>query len=148
MTEHDGDIPDPGDVGAFNRSIVDEFRANNGHVPRVPGGAGLLLHTTGAKSGEPRLTPLAYLGVENGWVVAGSWLGSDRDPAWVHNLRANERARVEVGTDQHDVIARELPPGERDALFATFAQRAPVLARHQQHTDRVIPLFELRRTTP
>ncbi|WP_193044888.1 nitroreductase/quinone reductase family protein [Mycolicibacterium baixiangningiae] len=150
MTELDKDAltADPEALGAFNRRIVEEFRTNAGDVPSVPGGALLLLHTTGAKSGEPRLTPLAYLDVEHGWVVPGSSLGSDKNPAWVHNLRANPQARVEVGTDEYDVIARELHDGEREALFAAFAQRAPALAQHQQHTERVIPLFELRRTTP
>jgi F420H(2)-dependent quinone reductase len=50
----------------FNRGIVDEFRANDGKVGGLPGGTLLLLRTTGAKSGKPRLTPLAYLPIEGG----------------------------------------------------------------------------------
>lgn len=149
MTELDKNplATDPEALDAFNRRIVDEFRANDGHVPAVPGGAALLLHTTGARTGKTRLTPLAYLCVDGGWVVAGSFLGSDKDPAWVHNLRADPHARVEIGTARHDVIARELHSDERDTLFVRFAQQAPVLAQHQQRTDRVIPVFELRRKT-
>lgn len=45
------DIPDTGTINAFNQSIIDEFRANDGKVGGQFEGADLLLlHTTGAKS--------------------------------------------------------------------------------------------------
>ena len=54
-------IPDADTMKAFNKSIVDEFRANGGKVGGPFEGATLLLlTTTGAKSGQPRLAPLAY----------------------------------------------------------------------------------------
>lgn len=57
MTEH---LPDTDTINAFNRAIVDEFRANGGKVGGQFEGANLLLlHTTGAKSGQPRVSPLA-----------------------------------------------------------------------------------------
>ncbi len=84
---------------AFNNNIVDEFRANGGKVGGPFEGADLLLlTTTGAKSGEPRLAPLAYLSVDGKTIIIGSYAGADIHPAWVHNLRANPRAHVEVGT--------------------------------------------------
>lgn len=132
-------------LDGFNSGIVDEFRANGGKVAALPGGEVLLLHTTGAKSGKPRLSPLAYLTVDDRTLVAGSFLGAATDPSWVHNLRANPRARIEVGTGGYDVIARELPPAERDELYPRAAQVAPVLADYQAKTGRVIPLFELTR---
>jgi deazaflavin-dependent oxidoreductase (nitroreductase family) len=79
-------------------------------------------------------------------LIVGCYLGAPKDPAWVRNLRANERARLEVGTDGYDVVARELPRDERDELFLRLTQLAPVLADYQAKTDRVIPLFE--RTSP
>jgi F420H(2)-dependent quinone reductase len=46
---------------AFNAGIVDQFRANGGKAGGQHQGANLLLlTTTGAKSGQPRLVPLAY----------------------------------------------------------------------------------------
>jgi deazaflavin-dependent oxidoreductase (nitroreductase family) len=130
----------------FNRSMIDEFRANGGEVAGLPGGALLLLHTTGARSGLARVTPLAYVTVDGRMLVVGSYLGSPTAPAWVHNLRATPAARIEVGTDTHDVVARELPREERDALWARVVEQAPVLAGYQAGTDRVIPLFELTRS--
>ncbi|MDT7764861.1 MAG: hypothetical protein QOC63_4281 [Mycobacterium sp.] len=130
-------------LDGFNRGIVEQFRTNGGNVEGLPGGTVLLLHTTGAKSGKPRLSPLAYFSIDGRMLIVGSYLGAPKDPAWVHNLRANQRARVEVGTDAYDVVAHELPREERDELFLRLTQLAPVFADYQTKTDRVIPLFEL-----
>ncbi|AFJ36245.1 MULTISPECIES: nitroreductase family deazaflavin-dependent oxidoreductase [Mycobacterium] len=144
MTEH---LPDTDTINAFNRAIVDEFRANGGKVGGQFEGANLLLlHTTGAKSGQPRVSPLAYFDIDGKLIVIGSFAGAPVSPAWVHNLRANPSARVEVGTDAFDVTARELPTDERDALFDKVTAAAPGFAEYQAKTSRVIPLFELIRT--
>lgn len=129
----------------LNRGIVDEFRANDGKVAGFGVGNLLLLHTTGAKSGEPRLSPLAYLTVDDKILIVGSYAGAPKNPAWVHNLRANPKARVEVGTESYAVTARELPPDERDATYPKIAALAPVFAEYQANTSRAIPLFELTR---
>jgi deazaflavin-dependent oxidoreductase (nitroreductase family) len=120
----------------FNDNIVHEFRANDG----VVGGP-----VAGDKSGQPRLSPLAYLTVEGKMLIVGSYAGAPKDPAWVHNLRANPAAHVEVGTESYDVIARELPRNERDALFDKLVELTPVFGEYQAKTSRVIPLFELQR---
>ena len=113
-------IPDVNTLKAFNAGIVDEFRANGGRVSGQHQGANLLLlTTTGAKSGEPRLAPLAYLPIDGKMLI----VGADTDPAWVHNLRANPRAHIEVGTESFDVIARELPSAERDEIFPRSPRR-------------------------
>ena len=97
---------------AFNKSIVDEFRTNDGKVGGQFEGANLLLlTTTGAKSGQPRLAPLAYFTIDGKTIIIGSKAGADTNPDWVHNLRANPRAHIEVGTDAYDVTSRELPHG-------------------------------------
>src|SRR3981081_1107851 len=51
--------PDTETVKAFNDKIAAEFRANNGKVGAFEGTELLLLTTTGAKSGQPRLSPLS-----------------------------------------------------------------------------------------
>jgi hypothetical protein len=125
MTE----IPDTATINAFNTSIIDEFRSNDGKVGGQFEGANLLLlHTTGAKSGQPRISPLAYFRVDGKLIIIGSFAGAPVSPAWVHNLRANPAARVEIGTDAFDKVAAA----------------APGFAEYQSKTSRVIPLFELR----
>ena len=97
---------------AFNKNIVEEFRANDGKVSGQFADANLLLlTTTGAKSGQPRLAPLAYFTVDGKLIIIGSKAGADTNPDWVHNLRANPQAHIEVGTDAYDVTSRELPTG-------------------------------------
>lgn len=138
-------IPDAETIKAFNKTIVDEFRANDGKVGGQFANANLLLlTTTGAKSGQPRLAPLAYLRIDGKLIIIGSFAGADVDPAWVHNLRADPRARVEVAAESFDVIARELPPAERDEIFPKVTAAAPGFAEYQAKTTRVIPLFELQ----
>lgn len=128
----------------FNAGIVEEFRANGGKVGGPFEGADLLLlHTTGAKSGRPRVSPLAYFRIEDRIYIVGSFAGADRDPAWVHNLRADPRVHVEIGTTEYDATARELPRDERDELYPKLVEIAPVFGGYQAKTSRVIPIFEL-----
>lgn len=133
-------------LDGFNRHVVEEFRANGGKVGGQFEGADLLLlHTTGAKSGKPRLSPLAFLTIDGKMLIVGSYAGAPKDPAWVHNLRANPKVRIEVGTDSYDATARELPDDERDAAYPKIAAAAPVFAEYQANTSRAIPLFEIIR---
>jgi deazaflavin-dependent oxidoreductase (nitroreductase family) len=143
MTE----IPDAATINAFNKYIVDEFRANDGKVTGQFANADLLLlTTTGAKSGQSRVAPLAYFRIDGKLIIVGSFAGAPISPAWVHNLRAKPQAYVEVGAESFDVTARELPSAERDGLFPKLAAAAPGFAEYQAKTSRVIPLFELQRT--
>ena len=140
------DFTDKSSLDAFNNAIIEEFRANDGVVGGPFEGATLLLLTsTGAKSGQPRLSPLAYLTIDGKTIIVGSKAGADTNPHWVHNLRANPAAHVEVGTDAYDVVARELPEDERVATYPKVVAVAPGFGDYQSKTDRVIPLFELQR---
>jgi deazaflavin-dependent oxidoreductase (nitroreductase family) len=141
MTE----MPDTDTINAFNKSIIDEFRTNGGKVTgQFPNANLLLLTTIGAKSGQSRISPLACFRVDGKLIILGSFAGSPVSPAWVHNLRANPQARVEIGTEEFAVTARELPSEERDALFDKVTAAAPGFAEYQSKTSRVIPLFELQ----
>lgn len=142
----DFDFNDKASMGAFNTGVVEEFRSNAGVVGGPFEGATLLLLTsTGAKSGQARLNPLAYFDVDGRIVIVGSKAGADTNPAWVHNLRAHPGAHIEVGTEAYDVTARELPNNDRAAVFERIVAKAPGFGDYQAKTDRVIPLFELVR---
>lgn len=148
MTEIDKGklVADTAALDDFNRSIVEEFRANGGKVGGpFEGGTLLLLHTTGAKSGKSRLSPLAYLMIDGKMIIVGSYAGAPKHPAWVHNLRANPKAYIEIGTEAYDVAVRELPENERNATYPKLIELAPVFAEYQAKTTRPIPLFELTR---
>jgi deazaflavin-dependent oxidoreductase (nitroreductase family) len=139
-------VADTAALDDFNSGIVAEFRANGGKVGGpFEGGTLLLLHTVGAKSGKDRLSPLAYLDVDGKILIVGSYAGAPKDPAWVHNLRANPKARIEIRTDDYEVTVRELPADERATTWTKLVESFPVFADYQANTTRVIPLFELIR---
>ena len=141
------DTPDINQLKGFNANIVDEFRANGGKVGGPFADATLLLLTaTGAKSGQPRLAPLAYFTIDGKTIIIGSKAGADTNPDWVHNLRANPQAHIEVGTDAYDVTSRELPRSERDEIFDKVVAVAPGFGEYQSKTSRIIPLFELSKS--
>jgi deazaflavin-dependent oxidoreductase (nitroreductase family) len=137
--------PDAEILKAFNDSIVDEFRANDGTVGGpFEGNELLLLTTTGAKSGQPRLSPLSCKRIDGKLLIIAGNGGADVNPSWVYNLRANPSARVEVGTESIDVTARELPPAERAEIMPKLTAAVSAFAEFQAKTNRVIPIFELQ----
>jgi hypothetical protein len=88
------------DYNAFNRQLIEEFRANGGKVGGMFAGAPLLLlTTTGAKSGQPRIAPLAYT-TDNGRLVViaskgGATLCDKREQ--VHNEDCRSQVRRDRG---------------------------------------------------
>jgi deazaflavin-dependent oxidoreductase (nitroreductase family) len=131
-------------VNDFNQQIIDEFRANGGKVGGAFEGAPLLLlHTTGAKSGRVRVNPVAYRRDGDRLVVFASKAGAPTNPDWYHNLVANPRAKVEVGTDALQVDARVAEGEERDRLWNRQKQDVPPFAEYEQKTTRPIPVVIL-----
>jgi deazaflavin-dependent oxidoreductase (nitroreductase family) len=137
--------PDAETLKAFNESIVGEFRANDGTVGGPFEGNQLLLLTTiGAKSGQPRVSPLSCKRIDGKLLIIAGNGGADVNPSWVYNLRANPSARIEVGTESFTVTARELPSAERHELMPKLTAAISAFAEYQAKTSRVIPIFELQ----
>jgi deazaflavin-dependent oxidoreductase (nitroreductase family) len=128
----------------FNRTIIDEFRANDGKVGGMFDGARLLLlHTTGARSGREHVTPLVYEPVADGMLIFGSKGGAPTHPDWYRNLTAEPDATVEVGSDTVAVRAREVEGDEYARLWQRQVELMPGLADYQAKTTRRIPLLVL-----
>jgi deazaflavin-dependent oxidoreductase (nitroreductase family) len=130
----------------WNDKVIAEFRANQGRVGgQFEGAPLLLLHSTGAKSGQERVNPVMYQAVGNGFAVFASKAGADANPDWYHNLRAHPQARIEVGTQTLDVTARVLDADEREPIWEEQKARYPGFADYESKTDRVIPVVMLDR---
>ena len=129
----------------WNRQIIDEFRANDGKVGgRFTGANLLILHTVGAKTGQVRESPVAYFPEDDGsMVIVASKAGLPTNPAWYHNLKANPRFDVEVGTDTVPVVAEEITGPARETKWAEIIAKAPGFGAYQKQTTRVIPLVRL-----
>lgn len=130
----------------FNQAVIQEFRANAGRLGgNFEGAPMLLLHTTGAKSGRERVNPMMYLRDGERVLVFASKAGADTHPDWFHNLRANPRVTVEIGTERYDADAEIITGDEHDRLYALQAERYPGFADYARKTDRVIPVVALHR---
>ncbi len=127
-----------------NAQIIDEFRANGGKVGGGFTGAPLLLlHTTGAKTGEERVNPMMYMAGDHEIYVFASFAGRPENPAWYHNLVANPQVEVEVGTEKYTATATPLTGPKRDKIYAEQARRYPGFAEYETKTTRTIPVVAL-----
>lgn len=127
-----------------NANVIEEFRTSDGRV----GGwfadkTVLLLHTTGARSGLPRLTPLVYREEGDRVFIFASKAGADSHPDWYHNLKANPTVSVEIGNSTSPATAVEIVGAERDAIYARQAADLDNFAEYQAGTSRTIPVVEL-----
>jgi F420H(2)-dependent quinone reductase len=110
------------------------------HIGRAPV---LLLHHVGAKSGTKRISPLIYLDDGERAVIVASKGGTDKHPAWFHNLMASPDTEIEVGRERRQVRARRADPDERDRLWPRLVEMYPGYADYQRQTSRQIPVVVL-----
>jgi deazaflavin-dependent oxidoreductase (nitroreductase family) len=133
-------------VSDWNTKIIEEFRANGGKVGgQFEGGTMLLIHHRGARTGTPRVNPVAYLPDGDRMVIVASAGGADKNPDWYHNLLANPDTTAEVGTEKLDVHAGEILGDDYAATWERLVARMPGFADYQTKTTRRIPLVALTR---
>ena len=134
------------DLNDWDRRIIEEFRANGGDVGGPFTGVPLLLlTTTGAKSGQQRISPLAYLS-EGGriYIFAGN-RGAPTNPGWYHNLVAHPDVTVEIGTETFEARTAVVDSAEGDRLGRIQLQKLPALAELQAKITRKVPVVLLER---
>ncbi|MGV9713944.1 nitroreductase family deazaflavin-dependent oxidoreductase [Gordonia sp. NPDC003424] len=136
----------------FNSQIIDEFRTNNGHVTTAGFGDNLILvHTVGAKSGEPRVNPLLALPADDGWLVVGSAGGSPATPAWVHNIRAMSEVTIETptsgGVTERRARVSEIPDSDWNDAWQRFLDKSDGFRKYTETAQgRRFPIFRLTPT--
>ncbi|MCA1724096.1 MAG: nitroreductase family deazaflavin-dependent oxidoreductase [Thermomicrobia bacterium] len=112
----------------FNQQVIAEFRANGGKVGGpFAGRSMLLLTTTGAKSGQPRTSPLVYTTDGDRIVIIASKGGAPTNPDWYRNLVAHPTATVELGTEKFQARATVIEGQERERLYDQQAAQIPVI---------------------
>jgi deazaflavin-dependent oxidoreductase (nitroreductase family) len=134
---------------AINPDVIQQFRNNDGKIESgmFKGARLLLLTTTGARSGQTRVNPLAFTRDGDNYVIIASKGGAPAHPDWYHNLVAHPDVNVEVstseGTRHFAANARVAEGAERDRLFAAQAAVMPGFAEYQRNTARQIPVVVL-----
>ena len=132
--------PNPPDQKAFNRQIIEEFRATKGQLSGPMAGRQVLLLTTkGVRSGQPRTTVVGYRRSGDVYVVIAAAHGAPDDPAWYRNLVADPNATIEVGPQKLRVRARTAEGEERERLARVVEYFEP----QQAKTERTIPVVAL-----
>lgn len=128
---------------SFNHFFNWLFRLRKGRVA-FRGAPACILHTTGARTGQPRQTPLLCLPLDAGrYAVVGSNGGDDRDPAWVHNLRKQQAVEVEVRGQRVPMTAEVADAETRAALWPGLVKMYRQYDAYQRKTDREIPVIVL-----
>lgn len=106
----------------------------------------VLLTTTGAKSGQPRVVAVAGVPHGEGFgLIASNW-GQTRHPAWYHNLKANPSCTIEIDGDSWEAEARLATPDERDQIWNAGLALYPGWRKYEARAgDRTIQAFVLTR---
>ncbi|WEO96824.1 nitroreductase family deazaflavin-dependent oxidoreductase [Streptomyces sp. FXJ1.172] len=106
---------------------------------------GVILTSTGARSGLLRRTPLACMPEADGksWVLVGSNFGREGHPAWTHNLLVHPEASISWKGRDIPVTARLLEGEERAEAWRAVLAFWPPYAAYQDRVTRQIRLFRL-----
>jgi len=121
------------------------YRRTSGRLGHAVPGLGpiLLLDHIGARSGVKRTAPLIYVEDGENVVLVGSKGGFPKNPAWVHNLKANPETTVQIKGERRPVRARIAGPEERDRLWAKAVETYSGYRTYQARAGREIPLVVL-----
>lgn len=130
----------------WNEKIIKEFRENSGKVGgHFADRTLLLLHTTGAKSGEERINPVATIEDDDRLVIIASKGGADTNPNWYHNIVANPIVGVEYATEYFQAQATITSEPERTELYEKMTSSFSGFSDYKTKTSRVIPVLTLTR---
>ncbi|HZU66631.1 MAG TPA: nitroreductase family deazaflavin-dependent oxidoreductase [Ktedonobacteraceae bacterium] len=130
----------------YNRQLVEDFRANRGNPDSPFKNRPLLLLTaTGARSGQPRTTPMMYVPDGDRLLVIASNAGAPKHPDWYYNLVAHPEVTVEVGSETYDATASVVEGEERQRVWNRIVESYPFFADHQAKVTRQIPVVALIR---
>jgi deazaflavin-dependent oxidoreductase (nitroreductase family) len=110
----------------------------------------LLLHTRGARSGQPRTSPLLYTSHGEGFLVVASKAGAAQHPAWYHNIRSHPDAvAVEIGGRRIPVQPRLVEGAERARLWQEANDNYNGYETYQSRAgNRIIPVVLLEPSQP
>ncbi len=99
-----------------------------------------LLTTTGRKTGQPRVSPLLYMRDGDRVILVASRGGTDKNPMWYLNLKADPKVTVQINDQTLALTAREATNEERATLWPRLVEMYPDFEDYQSWTDRRIPI--------
>jgi deazaflavin-dependent oxidoreductase (nitroreductase family) len=131
---------------AINDALVEEFRANDGQVKGPTGNSRIVvLTTTGSRTGQAHVTPLAYTRDGDRVVLIASKGGGPTNPSWYYNLIKQPVVTVELPGETFQARASVVTGEERDRLYEAMAAQIPTFAEYERVSPRRIPVVVLER---
>ena len=134
------------DPAAFTKALIADIREHGGQVTSGPmaGRTLMILTTTGAKTGQPRVAVVTYIRDGDAYVVAASKSGMPTNPAWFANLVANPTVTIEAEGQTTEAQAVVAEGSDRDALWDRLVEAYPAFGDYPAQTaGRVIPMIRL-----
>jgi F420H(2)-dependent quinone reductase len=135
-------VPSPRDWVREQVELYESSGGTKGTTLRDTGLPVVIVTHHGHKTGAIRKTPLMRVKENDNYILVGSQGGAPKDPAWVHNLRADPHIELRDGTTERSMFVREVKDMTERARLWTLAVAAyPPYAEYQARTERQIPLF-------
>ncbi len=135
-------VPSPRDWVREQVELYESSGGTKGTTLRDTGLPVVIVTHRGNRTGEIRKTPLMRVKDGDHYVLVGSQGGAPKDPAWVHNLRANPDIELRDEAAVRPMRVREIKdPAERARLWTLAVAAFPPYAEYQTRTKRQIPLF-------
>jgi deazaflavin-dependent oxidoreductase (nitroreductase family) len=134
---------------SWTDSMIADMRAHGGKVTQgqLAGYPHLIITTTGARTGSPRTTVLAYSRDASRYIIAATAGGAPTHPSWYHNLLANPKVTIEVDGKTVEAAARRTDGDERARLWNNHVATLPYFADYPNQVSRVIPVVALEPTS-
>jgi deazaflavin-dependent oxidoreductase (nitroreductase family) len=134
----------PADQLAYNRNLIEAFRADGG--ASIGDRPLLLLTTVGRRSGQRRTAPMMYVRDGDRLLVIASNAGATAEPQWYRNLVADPHVTVELPGREFSAEATPLTGDEYAREWASIKEKFPFFADHEQKAGRTIPVVALTET--
>ena len=136
----------PRPILAAHRWLYERSDGRIGHG--LIGAPTLLLKTTGRRSGKPRTSALVYARDHKSIVLAASNEGSNRHPAWLHNVRGHPHVEVQIGRRRlrgHAALIDAADPDYPRLWTLMNRTNHGRYDHYQAQTSRLIPLVVITR---
>jgi F420H(2)-dependent quinone reductase len=135
-------VPSPRDWVREQVELYESSGGTKGTTLRDTGLPVVIVTHRGRMTGAIRKTPLMRVKEGDSYILVGSQGGAPKDPAWVHNLRADPHIELRDETIVRSMFVREVNDMTERARLWTLAVAAyPPYAEYQARTKRQIPLF-------
>jgi deazaflavin-dependent oxidoreductase (nitroreductase family) len=130
----------------WTRMLMTQLRSGDGEITSGPlaGKPHMIMTSTGARTGEPREAVLSFVRDGENYVVAGTFGGAPKDPAWVRNVTANPEVKVEAKGRTLKARAQVVTNDTTyRRLWDALVESRPDFAAYPDKAGRKIPVITL-----